>query len=175
MAGAEIRWASLLPDGRVLLACDEWPAWPGRQVLLAWDLAAGTFTRLDPVLEGAHRAVPLADGSLLLWMWRTRDQVLTSGEVTRHEHYTLARLDPMTGSLQHLPGAPLAESTAVLLRDGRVGIVGGFAMDATSRCLTPVPGCSRRSPRSRPRVPPPRWWRLDPGSWRCWAGMAATG
>lgn len=161
-SGHEVRWASLLADGRVLLACDEWPAWPGRQSLLAWDVERGTFEDFGVVLYGAHRMLPMGDGSLLLWMWRADEDVPASGETARHEQYFLARLDPVTGTLVPLPAEPLSMSGAVVLADGRVVFVGGFepgaalpsdvvqVLDLCSRALTTV--ATLGSPRADPAV-----------------------
>jgi hypothetical protein len=106
--------------------------------------------------------LPLGDGSLLLWMWRKRDEVATSGEMVRDEQYALARFDPVTGALEMLPAEPLSMSGASLLADGRVILVGGFepgaalpsgavqVLDACSGALTTVAMIA--SPRADPAV-----------------------
>lgn len=136
--------ATRLADGRVLLAggctadgCEEGIA--GDAIL--FDPATGTFSPAAPLLQPrvGHRAVALADGSVLLFGGFTRDGVTDSVE----------RYDPGTARFEAhgRMREPRDGFSATLLADGSILIAGGYADGmrrlASAERYDPATGTSR--------------------------------
>lgn len=118
--------ASLLPDGKVLIAGGQGPADGGRFTALStselYDPAVGGFVGATPLGEGRanHAAVVLANGSVLV----------AGGVGGTNADISLAsveRYDPRSGSWNRMESMsqPRTGATAVLLDDGRVMVAGG--------------------------------------------------
>jgi N-acetylneuraminic acid mutarotase len=116
----------LLPDGRVLLAGGDVPSGPGAAAsahAALYDIEAGTWTAAQPMLQprlgGSHALLP--DGQVLV----AGGQM--SGAPDNISFRTAEVYDPVTGTWTATPDMPetRSQATAILLRDGRVLVVGG--------------------------------------------------
>jgi uncharacterized protein (TIGR03437 family) len=121
--------ASLLPDGRVLIAGGQDAQGPTAETEI-YDPSTGAFKRATPMsgARAAHAAVVLSDGSVMVagGVADRLSSVVTGG---------VERFEPATGiwkSLASLP-EPLAQHTATSLAGGRVLVAGGQGKDGVSR------------------------------------------
>ncbi len=130
--------ASLLPDGRVLVA----GGWTDRGVTSTSDLyhpELDRFTPGEPMVQprAAHRAVDLGDGRILLLGGETGiGSALASAEYYDASSGTFMRANDMTQARTN--------HAAVRLRDGRVLVVGGResrgSVAATAEIYDPATG-----------------------------------
>ena len=125
--------ATLLPNGTVLVAGGDAPSGPGavgHAHAALYDPASGAWTAAEDMLRArfVHTATLLARGEVLVAGGR-----LHSG--LESEAFSDAELyDPATGSWTAAAAMNSARSehSAVLLADGRVLVLGGYASDGAS-------------------------------------------
>jgi hypothetical protein len=122
----EFHTATLLPDGRVLIAGGmNWDLMTVAASAELYDPATGTFSPTGPMAtaRAAHTATLLADGRVLI----TGGEYLDGG--TNWAYLSSAELyDPKTGKFS--PSGSMVDNrfnhTATLLSNGRVLIAGGY-------------------------------------------------
>ena len=147
--GRWLQTATLLQDGRVLVAGGSSPQDSVYNSAETYDPATGTFRSAGSMGEGRqqHTATLLPDGRVFIaggyWSDGQKWRVLSSTEM----------FDPATGNFSPIGsmGAPRDGHTATLLNDGRILIAGGGTSTAVGsrsprRCST--------SPRRPPGRPP---------------------
>lgn len=119
--------ATLLADGRVLVAGGEDYDYAPLASMEAFDRATGSFAKLADLIEprSNHTATLLADGRVLVVGGGRTNSI--GGPAGEDVLATTELVDPVSSSVQ--PGAPLAfprsHHTATILADGRVLVVGG--------------------------------------------------
>jgi hypothetical protein len=142
-SGREYDTATLLSNGRVLIAggIDE----SGRNVTSAelYDLATGTFSETGSLNQArqSHAATLLSDGHVLITGGLQFVYSVTSGGWSVVSWSTLASAesyDPQTGLFSPIGSMTTARygHTATLLPDGRVLIAGGAAMSSPLKSPT---------------------------------------
>jgi len=129
-------WATLLPDGRVLIiggrSCAFCTSDPAENSAEFYDPSVGKFTPADVAFtaRGGHKAIMLPDGKILI----VGGIVLQDGRTLLTNDVNAEIYDPVTDSLAvtgaYVKPIPQSWTTGTLLLDGRV-LLTGCALDCS--------------------------------------------
>lgn len=122
--------ATLLKNGKVLIAGGDKGRAPMLAVAELYDPAKHTFTRTGKMVypRGGHNATMLADGKVLMTGGMDDLNVIRAAEI----------YDPATGQFKAVApmNAKREKHSATLLKNGQVLIAGGFSGDAAPKSTT---------------------------------------
>jgi WD40 repeat protein len=151
-AGRMLHTATLLADGKVLIAGGASATVPDSTVALLYDPASGTFSPTGSMaaVRMMHTATRLADGRVLITGGLGASPTAVAGSQSNPALTSSELFDPASGTFTAAGdmGVPRLGHTATLLKDGRVLVAGGLdSFDVTSSTsgATPKPSASAAS------------------------------